>query len=212
MSHAFKHTAALLLAFALALTGCRQKMTDTPRYEVYERSLFFDDSLSARPILDGTVARSAPRTDFYAGTNPYYDEEGVLRLGGTATSADYENRLVRAFPFEVTREVLERGQQRYNIYCAPCHGRTGNGQGMIVQRGLRAPVSYHTERLRNAPVGHFYNVITNGYGAMYSYKARVSPADRWAIVAYIRALQLSQHASLEDVPADRLNEMQVLGP
>lgn len=182
-------------------------MTDQPRYQTYERSLFFDDSLSARPIQEGTVARSVPRTDFYAGTNPYYDEEGAFLGGPNATSADYEARLAQAFPFEVTREVLERGQQRYNIYCAPCHGRTGNGQGMIVQRGLRAPVSYHTERLRNAPVGHFYNVISNGYGAMYSYEARVAPADRWAIVAYIRALQLSQHASLEDVPTDQRSDM-----
>jgi mono/diheme cytochrome c family protein len=107
---------------------------------------------------------------------------------------------VSAFPFPITRQVLERGRERYNIYCTPCHGYTGEGRGMIVQRGFPQPPSYHTDRLRQAPVGHLYDVISNGYGAMYSYAARISPEDRWAIVAYIRALQLSQHATADDVP------------
>jgi hypothetical protein len=109
---------------------------------------------------------------------------------------------VETFPFPITRQVLERGRDRYNIYCTPCHDYTGSGRGMIVQRGFPPPPSYPIERLRQAPVGHFFDVITNGYGAMYSYKARIPPADRWAIVAYIRALQMSQHATLEDVPPE----------
>jgi mono/diheme cytochrome c family protein len=111
------------------------------------------------------------------------------------------------FPFPVTREVLERGRARYNIYCSPCHDYTGSGRGMIVQRGFPPPPSYHIERLRQAPAGHFFEVMTNGFGAMYSYSGRITPEDRWAIVAYIRALQLSQHATLDDVPAEARQQL-----
>ena len=107
------------------------------------------------------------------------------------------------FPFPITKEVLLRGQERFDIYCAPCHGRTGYGDGMIVRRGFSAPPSYHEARLRKASVGHFFDVITNGFGAMYPYGDRITPEDRWAIIAYIRALQLSQDASLNDVPASK---------
>ena len=167
---------------ALWLSGCRNDMHVQPRYNPLDSSDFFDDGRAARPEVPGTVARGQLRTDryFYAG-----------KVNGVPVSA---------FPFPVTRQVLERGRERYNIYCTPCHGYTGEGRGMIVQRGFPQPPSYHTDRLRQAPVGHLYDVITNGYGAMYSYAARISPEDRWAIVAYIRALQLSQHATVDDVP------------
>jgi mono/diheme cytochrome c family protein len=112
------------------------------------------------------------------------------------------------FPFPVTRQVLDRGQQRFNIYCAPCHGLLGDGNGIITQRGLRHPPSYHIDRLRQAPVGHFYDVITHGFGAMQDYSAQISPHDRWAIIAYIRALQLSQHATVADVPQHRSGDSQ----
>jgi mono/diheme cytochrome c family protein len=119
-----------------------------------------------------------------------------------------DGKLLEAFPAPVTREMLERGRQRFEIYCSVCHGRTGEGNGMIVQRGFPAPPSYHIDRLRNAPPGHRYDVITNGYGVMYSYASRVDPADRWAIAAYIRALQLSHHATLNDVPQEERTKLQ----
>lgn len=177
-----------LLFFAV---GCRQKMYQTPRYEPYERSLFFRDSLAVRPIEEGVVSRSGVR---------FGDQTPLLTGADTAAGGG-------GMPFPVTEEVLERGQQQFNVYCAPCHSRVGDGRGMIAQRGLRNPPSFHTERLRNAPLSHFYNVITNGFGVMYSYKSRVPPQDRWAIVAYIRALQLSQHASLDAIPADKRTEL-----
>ncbi len=153
-----------------------------PKYKPLEPSSFFDDGRSARPVVPGTVARGHLRIDehLYAG-----------KVNGV---------LVDTFPFPITRPVLERGRQRYNIFCSPCHDEAGTGRGMIVQRGFQQPPSYHIDRLRQAPVGHFFDVITNGFGAMYSYAARVSPEDRWAIVAYIRALQLSQQATLDDLP------------
>jgi len=115
--------------------------------------------------------------------------------------------LVDNFPSPITREILLRGQERYNIFCSPCHDRVGNGQGMIVQRGFRRPPSFHIDRLREAPVGYFFDVITNGFGAMYDYGDRVPPPDRWAIIAYIRALQLSQHATLADVPLEERQQL-----
>ncbi len=166
------------------LEALRQAMYDQPKYEPFEASAFFRDGRSARPRVVGTVARGQLRIDehFYTG-----------RVG---------QELVTTFPFPVTREVLARGQERYDIFCTPCHDRAGAGQGMVVKRGFRAPPSLHIDRLRAESVGHFFDVITNGNGAMYSYASRIAPEDRWAIVAYIRALQLSQHAGLEDVPAE----------
>jgi mono/diheme cytochrome c family protein len=181
-----KGTAALCsLAALLALTaGCRQKMHDEPRYKPLAASDFFGDGLSARPLVEGTVARGQLRTDqeFYTG-----------KAG---------KELVKTFPFPVTRAVLERGRERYSIFCSPCHGRLGNGDGVVVERGLRPPPSYHIDRLREAPPGHFFDVVTNGFGAMASYASRIPARDRWAIIAYIRALQFSQHATLADVPAE----------
>jgi mono/diheme cytochrome c family protein len=153
-----------------------------PRYNPLDQSEFFEDGRSARPAVPGTVAR------------------GQLRIDEHLYTGKVKGVLVDSFPFPVTQKVLERGRERYNIYCTPCHGYTGEGRGMIVQRGFPQPPSYHIDRLRQAPVGYLYGVITHGYGAMYSYAARISPEDRWAVVAYVRALQMSQHATINDVP------------
>jgi hypothetical protein len=153
-----------------------------PKYEPLDPSTFFDDGRSARPPVPGTVAR------------------GELRINEAMYTGKVNGVPVDAFPFPITRKDLERGRDRYNIFCSPCHDYTGSGHGMIVQRGFPAPPSYHIDRLRNAPVGHFFDVMTNGYGTMYSYASRVPVKDRWRIAAYIRALQLSEHATLDDVP------------
>jgi len=155
-----------------------------PRYNPYDPSDFFADGRSVRQPVTGTVARS----ELVAGS----DE--VLYTG------KLDGKDVTAFPFPITRAVLERGRERFNIYCTPCHGMAGDGDGMIVQRGFQHPPSYHIQRLRDAPVGHFFDVITNGFGAMYSYGYRVPPRDRWAIIAYIRALQYSRQGTINDVP------------
>jgi cytochrome c553 len=177
---------ACLAAVAILLAGCRMDMHIQPKYLPYEPTNFFNDGRSERQPVEGTVARGQLRTDelFYTG-----------KINGV--EADQ-------FPFPITRADLERGRERFNIYCTPCHDYTGTGNGMVVQRGFPQPPSYHTQRLREAPVGHFYGVITNGFGAMYSYAARIEPADRWRIAAYIRVLQMSQNATVQAVPpADR---------
>jgi hypothetical protein len=173
---------ALTLAL-IALAGCRQDMHNQPKYIPLRESEFYADRRSARPIVDGTVARGDLQQDTYYYTGKVNGQPG--------------NEL----PMPVTKELLDRGEERYNIYCSPCHSRVGDGNGMIVQRGFKQPPSYHIDRLRQAPVGHFFDVMTNGFGAMSEYRSQVSVADRWAIVAYIRALQLSQSASRADVPA-----------
>jgi hypothetical protein len=157
-------------------------MTNGSRYKPLEGTSFFPDGSSARPLPAHTVARG------------HLDENEQFYQGKTGTN------LIAALPLPVTLELLQRGQERFNIYCSVCHGRTGEGNGMIVQRGFPPPPSFHIERLRQAPAGHFFNVITHGYGIMYSYASRVEVPDRWAIAAYIRALQYSQHAKLEDIP------------
>jgi mono/diheme cytochrome c family protein len=177
------HLGAIVLGLA-ALTACRQDMHDQPKYIPLRPSSFFEDGRSARPLPENTVARG------------HLDEDRAYYTG-----RDAAGKLVNEFPFPVTKEVILRGQQRFNIYCTPCHDYTGSGNGMVVRRGFRRPPSYHTDRLREMPVGHFFDVITFGLGAMQDYSAQVKPADRWAIAAYIRALQLSQQASLADVPA-----------
>ncbi len=187
--------ATALLATALLLTaaGCRQDMHDGPYYERYEASAFFEDGRASRPPVEGAVARGELRADDHLYTG-YVNGE-----------------IVASFPFAVTREVVERGRGRFEIYCAPCHGRLGDGRGAIVQRGFQQPPSYHIERLRNAPAGHFYNVMANGYGRMFSFNDRVSPQDRWAIVAYIRALQLSQSAPIDQLPENVVSELRAEG-
>jgi len=172
----------MLLTITL-LTGCRQDMHDQPRFKPLTQSDFFTDLRSARMPVDGTVARGQLRDDAYFYTG---------KLG--ANPGDF-------MPFPVNLDVLARGRERFNIYCTPCHSRTGDGNGMIVQRGFRPPPSFHTERLRKAPLGYFFDVMTNGFGAMPDYASQIPPRDRWCIVAYIRALQLSQGASPADLPA-----------
>lgn len=172
-------TAVLLLA-----AGCRLDMHVQPKYVPDQPTTFFHDGRSERPEIPGTVARGQLHID-------------ELRYNGTING-----QVANEFPFPITAQDLARGQQRYNIYCSPCHGYDGSGRGMIVLRGFQQPPSYHSDRLRNAPVGHFFDVITNGFGNMYSYASRVSPDDRWRIAAYIRALQLSQHATVADVPLE----------
>lgn len=174
-----KGSAALLL-LCVALSACRQGMVDQQKVKPLAENAFFADARGSRVPPPHTVARGQLREDeqFYTG-----------KIG---------NDLAATFPMPVTRQMLTRGQERFDIYCAVCHGATGAGNGMIVQRGFPQPPSFHEQRLRDASVGHFVDVITNGYGVMYSYASRVAPDDRWAIAAYIRALQLSQHATPTD--------------
>src|SRR5271154_5186000 len=171
------------MAATLVLAGCRQDMQDQPKFFPQRGTDFYADGRSVRPQVENTVARGQLREDSYFSTGLVNGKEGD------------------GLPFPVTQQVLERGQERYNIYCTPCHSRVGNGIGMIVQRGYMKAGSFHSARLESAPLGHFFHVITNGYGAMPDYAAQVVPADRWAIVAYIKALQLSQKATQADVPA-----------
>src|SRR6516162_1383946 len=177
-----KWMGSLGLLAILALAGCRQDMHDQPRYKPLAESDFYEDLRSARTPVEGTVARGQLHEDAYLYSGKMGNNPG-----------DY-------MPFPVTEEVLLRGRERFDIYCSPCHSRLGDGRGMIVQRGFRAPPSYHTERLRNAPLGYFFDVMTQGFGAMPEYASQIPARDRWAIVAYIRALQLSQHATSSDVP------------
>ena len=173
-----------MLFVLIVCAGCHRDMQDQPRYETNEASDFFIDGKSARPLVAGTVARGHLNEDeaFFTG-----------KLGG---------EFVSELPVGLDRQLLERGQQRFNIYCSVCHAPTGTGDGVIVQRGFRRPPSFHIERLRTAPAGHFFDVMTHGFGAMPSYAAQIEPRDRWAIAAYVRALQLSQNARLEDVPGE----------
>jgi mono/diheme cytochrome c family protein len=174
--------AACALAL-VALTGCRQDMHDQPKYKAQAKSDFFADSRAGRPLVAGTVAR------------------GFLRDDTAAFTGREAGKLVETFPFPVTAAVMARGRERYDIFCAPCHGRTGWGDGLVVRRGYRRPPAFHDDRLREMAVGHFFSVITNGFGAMPDYAQQIPPEDRWAIVAYLRALQRSHQGTLADVPA-----------
>jgi mono/diheme cytochrome c family protein len=185
---------ALLLGIAaLGLSGCHTDMWVQPKEITQGESWYYADKSSARPLVEHTVARGFLREDdrFFTG---------------------YENgHLVKDLPLAVNLQLLKRGQERFEIFCTPCHGRLGDGKGIIAQRGfnLRRPVaSYHTERLRNAPIGHFYDVMTHGFGVMFSYASRIEPQDRWAIAAYIRVLQLSQHAAQSDLTPGQVAELE----
>jgi mono/diheme cytochrome c family protein len=187
LERSLRPAALAVLAAGLLAAGCRQNMHDQAKYEPYEESDFFPDGQASRPLPAGTVARGFLRED-----------------AGAYTGIGRDGQAVTALPFPVTREVLRRGEERYGIFCASCHDRAGTGRGMIVQRGFTQPSSYHIERLRNAPVGYFYNVITEGFGVMPSYAHQLTPEERWAVTAYIRALQLSQSARLADLsPEER---------
>lgn len=181
---------SVALLSVVAAAGCRQDMHDQPRVKPMARSDFFDDKRAARPLVDGTVARGQLRDDDHLYTG---------RIG---------KELATTYPFPVTADVLKRGQQRYTIYCTPCHGQLGNGEGMVVQRGFKRPTSFHIDRLRNAAPGYYFDVMTNGFGAMSDYASQVPVNDRWAIAAYIRALQISQSAPLQDVPEAKRGELQ----
>jgi mono/diheme cytochrome c family protein len=164
----------LFILISAATTGCGQNMTDQPKYQEYEPAPLFRDGRALQQPVPGTISRG-----------------------------DLERQKAAAEKPPLNDALLARGREQFDVFCSPCHARTGDGNGMIVQRGMPQPPNLHIDRLRTADDQHFFNVITNGYGAMYSYAARVPPADRWAITAYIRALQLSQHATLDDLPADQ---------
>jgi hypothetical protein len=189
----------MIAAFCLVAAGCgiRADMQDQPRYKTYKKSTFYADGLASRHAPDGTVARGFLKDNkaFYTGKidNPDANAQvaSTTNAAGNTIVTTFPNA-IDEFPLPVTRELVERGEERYNIYCIVCHGPVGAGDGMIVRRGFSPPPTYHDDRLRNAPVGHFFDVISNGWGKMNGYAAAIPAADRWAIVAYIRALQLSQ--------------------
>jgi len=186
----------VFLIASLAFVSCRNEMHDQPKAKSFRASVIFDDSLSMRPLVEGTVARGFLRED------PFYYQGKMFDASGKSADA-------AAFPFPLTNRILDRGQERYNIYCSPCHGMAGDGDGMVVRRGFRPPPSYHIDRLRNAPPGHFFDVITNGFGTMPDYAMQLGPADRWAVVAYVKALQLSQHTAAAEIPAPIRSELDV---
>lgn len=189
----------LLIAYCFFAFGCgvRFDMQDQPRYKAYKKSEFFNDNRASRNLPDGTVARGFLKDNKALHTGKIDNPDMNAQVETTTTSTG--NTLITSFPnaidefpVPVTKELVDRGQDRYNIYCIVCHGPVGSGDGMIVRRGFSQPPTYHDDRLRNAPVGHYFDVITNGWGRMNSYSDKLSAADRWAVVAYIRALQVSQ--------------------
>ncbi len=190
----------LLTAFCMLASGCgvRFDMQDQPRYKAYKKSDFFSDHRGSRDRPEGTVARGllkenkALHTGKIDNPNLNVQVETTLTPTGNTLVTSFPNA-IDEFPVPVTKELVDRGQDRFNIYCIVCHGPVGNGDGMIVRRGFVKPPTYHDDRLRNAPVGHFFDVITNGWGRMSSYSTQLPAADRWAVVAYIRALQVSQN-------------------
>jgi mono/diheme cytochrome c family protein len=205
----------LVACLALSLAGCERglhEMYDQPKYKPLTPTSLFADGNSSRPQVPGTIARSAGAL---AGSSsgrkdavPLPTAPGLsigVDAAGHPLAPDEEP--VYANPLPITAALLDRGRQRFNIYCAPCHSMAGDGDGMIARRGFPSPPSYHSDRLRNAADSHFYQVITNGYGVMYSYADRIAPQDRWAIVAYIRALQLSQHAPASLLSADEREKL-----
>lgn len=197
---------ARFLAFVFCLftfvftTACRYDMQDQPRYKAFKKSDFFSDKRASRDLPEGTVPRGFLREDkaFYTGKTDVVSNAAkpaatpATDAAGNSLVTDFSG-LVDEFPVPVTKDLIDRGEQRYRVFCIVCHGPVGGGDGMIVKRGFSQPPTYHDDRLRNAPVGHFYDVITNGQGKMNGYAAQVPPADRWAIVAYIRTLQISQN-------------------
>jgi mono/diheme cytochrome c family protein len=183
-----------IIAAWVTCVGCEPQMGDQPRYEAYEANDFFRDGAAMRPLPLHTVAR------------------GQLHANEVFFTGMRSGKLVAEIPGELTAARIDRGRERFNIHCAVCHGFSGAGDGMIVQRGFPPPPSFHSDRLRAAPAGHFFDVMTRGYGVMYSYASRVSPEDRWAIVAYVRAIQLSQNATLADVPAAERGGLEIKEP
>lgn len=181
--------AGLLISMGLLLTACALTMKNQPRYKPLGESDFFPDGQASRPLVEDTVPR-----------------EAVIG-NDLLTTGMVNGQPSDSFPFPITLEVLQRGQEEFDIYCSPCHGLTGYGDGMIVQRGFPTPPSFNTDDLRGDPVGHYFDVITNGFGRMYSYSDKIVPEDRWAIVAYMRALQFSQNAPVDALSPEDLNEL-----
>jgi mono/diheme cytochrome c family protein len=180
---------AVVSVAALGLAGCRQDMHDAPRYDPLEYSEVLPGHSSAQPLVDGTVSREAVIDD------------------DLLTTGKVNGQPSPVFPFPITKADMDRGQERYNIYCSPCHSRLGDGNGMVVQRGYRQAATYHIDRLRQAPPGYFFDVITNGFGAMPDYKAQIPVDDRWRIIAYIRALQAAQTGTAADVPPAEMDKL-----
>jgi mono/diheme cytochrome c family protein len=205
----------LVACLALSLAGCERglhEMYDQPKYKPLTPTSLFADGNSSRPQVPGTIARSAGA--LAGSSSGRQDAVPLPTAPGLSIGVDAAGRPlapdeepVYANPLPITAALLDRGRQRFNIYCAPCHSMAGDGDGMIARRGFPAPPSYHTDRLRNAADSHFYQVITNGYGVMYPYADRIAPQDRWAVVAYIRALQLSQHAPASLLSADEREKL-----
>jgi mono/diheme cytochrome c family protein len=216
-AHRPLHTFLILLltAHCLLLTAaCRRDMQDQPKMKPYRSTVFFKDGLSSRQLVEGTVPRGFLKTDteFFTGkkagrasgaisatNNPQTPPGPQSNVAETNTATNLTGAAaypddVEVFPLPVTKEVVERGKERYDIFCTVCHGPTGNGDGMIVRRGFRRAASFNDDRLRQAPVGHFFDAITNGWGVMPAYAPQIPAQDRWAIIAYIRALQLSQQS------------------
>ena len=185
----------LVLSVLFVLSACRRDMADQPRYRTYQSNEFFADGAAARPLPANTVARGNLRED-------------TLFFTGRTESGE----LSTVFPASVTRETLGRGRERYGIACAPCHGATGDGRGMVAQRGFPAPPTFHQPRLRDAPVGHFYEVMTKGYGLMYSAAPRVTPGDRWAIAAFLRVLQQRENTPLAELTPDERATLEGIAP
>lgn len=180
----------ILLAGLLLAAGCRHDMQDQPRYKPLRASHFFPDSRSARPIPRGTIARDE------------LDDTDLMHTGLS------NGIFTTQFPMKITKSILLRGQERYNIFCTPCHGFLGDGNGMVARRGFKWPANLHTDRLRNAPPGYLFQVVSNGYGAMPAYRDQIKTQDRWDILAYVRALQLSRNATIADVPAGAQSQLE----
>ena len=184
---------ALVGLAALAATACRQDMHDQAKYEPLEPSVIFANGMASRPLIEGTVARGHLRADpvYYSGIGP-------------------DGQFVDALPMAMDVALLERGQSRFDVFCAPCHGRRGDGKGMIVQRGFKQPTSFHDPRIRGTALGQFYDIMTNGFGEMSNYSSQISPEDRWAIAAYMRALQLSRNAPVGQLSDQDLHQLEAL--
>lgn len=174
----------------LAAAGCRQDMHDQPRFKPFARSDFYADQRASRPLVEGTVAR------------------GQLREDALLFTGQQDGRFAAELPFPLSADVLQRGRERFQIFCTPCHGQTGRGDGMVVRRGYRKAASFHDDRLRGEPVGYFFDTITRGFGAMPDYAGQIPVRDRWAIAAYVKALQLSQHADVAQLSPDQVKRLQ----
>ena len=179
-----------LMAVALTTGACRQDMHDQVKYEPLEESSFFDNGMASRHLVEGTIAREMPleKTPFYTGRTP-------------------SDAFLTELPMELDRELLDRGRSRFDAFCSPCHGRTGDGLGMIVRRGFKQPTSFHDQRLRDSPVGYYFDVMSNGFGQMSSYASQIPVHDRWAIAAYISALQLSQNLPVDSLSAEEEQQL-----